>query len=251
MSLTAKYMAVSASGRGTRVWAEKYQNEFVLYCFLFLSCLIGSSALIFQEARKEKTRKRKIRVGRGWDGKMEGQAAIGTELLRWRRWTEKLPAGVLHLSFSVCHLHPFGLSYYLFSCWLSSVQLLSHVRLFVTPWTAACQASHPSPTPGACSNSCLLSWWCHLILCHPLSSPSPPAFSLSQNQGLFQWVSSSNQVAKVLGVSASASVLPMNTQDWFRLGWTGWISLQSKGLSRVFSNTTVEKHQFFGTQVSL
>ena len=168
MSLTAKYMAVSASGRGTRVWAEKYQNEFVLYCFLFLSCLIGSSALIFQEARKEKTRKRKIRVGRGWDGKMEGQAAIGTELLRWRRWTERLPAGVLHLSFSVCHLHPFGLSYYLFSCWLSSVQLLSHVRLFVTPWTAACQASHPSPTPGACSNSCLLSWWCHLILCHPL-----------------------------------------------------------------------------------
>ena len=168
MSLTAKYMAVSASGRGTRVWAEKYQNEFVLYCFLFLSCLIGSSALIFQEARKEKTRKRKIRVGREWDGKMEGQAAIGTELLRWRRWTERLPAGVLHLSFSVCHLHPFGLSYYLFSCWLSSVQLLSHVRLFVTPWTAACQASHPSPTPGACSNSCLLSWWCHLILCHPL-----------------------------------------------------------------------------------
>ena len=168
MSLTAKYMAVSASGSGTRVWAEKYQNEFVLYCFLFLSCLIGSSALIFQEARKEKTRKRKIRVGREWDGKMEGQAAIGTELLRWRRWTERLPAGVLHLSFSVCHLHPFGLSYYLFSCWLSSVQLLSHVRLFVTPWTAACQASHPSPTPGACSNSCLLSWWCHLILCHPL-----------------------------------------------------------------------------------
>ena len=85
---------------------------------------------------------------------------------------------------------------------------------------------------------------------HPLSSPSPPTFNLSQHQGLFQWVSSSHQVAKVLGVSASASVLPMNIQDWFPLGWTGWISLQSKGLSRVFSNTTVQKHQFFGVQLS-
>ena len=77
---------------------------------------------------------------------------------------------------------------------------------------------------------------------HPLSSPSSPAFNFSQHQGLFQWVSSSHQVAKVL---ASSSVLPMNIQDWFPLGWTGWISLQSKGLSRVFSNTTVQKHQFF------
>ena len=75
---------------------------------------------------------------------------------------------------------------------------------------------------------------------HPLSSPSPPAFNLSQHQGLFKWVSSSQQVAKV---SASASVLLMNNQDCFLLGWTGWISSQSKGLSRVFSNTTVQKHQ--------
>ena len=85
--------------------------------------------------------------------------------------------------------------------------------------------------------------------CHPLSSPSPPTFSLSQHQGLFQWVSSSHQVAKVR-VSASALVLPMNIQDWFPLGWTGWMSLQSKGLSRVFSNTTIQKHQFFGAQFS-
>ena len=77
---------------------------------------------------------------------------------------------------------------------------------------------------------------------HPLSSPSPPTFNLSQHQGLFQWVSSSHQVAKASGVSASASVLPMNIQDWFPLRWTGWISLQFKGLSRVFSNTTVQKH---------
>ena len=85
---------------------------------------------------------------------------------------------------------------------------------------------------------------------HPLSSPSPPAFNLSQNQGLFQWVSSSHQVAEGL-VLTSASVLPMNIQDWFPLGWTGWISLQSEGLSTVFSNTTVQRHQFFSTQLSL
>ena len=66
---------------------------------------------------------------------------------------------------------------------------------------------------------------------HLLSSPSPPAFNLSQHQGLFQWVGSSHQVAKLLGVSASTSVLPMNIRDWFPLGWIGWISLQSKGLS--------------------
>ena len=73
---------------------------------------------------------------------------------------------------------------------------------------------------------------------HPLSFLSPPTFNLSQHQGLFKWVSSSHQMAKEL-VSASASILPMNIQDWFPLGWTSWISLQSKGLSRVFSSTTV------------
>ena len=83
---------------------------------------------------------------------------------------------------------------------------------------------------------------------HPLSSPSPPAPNPSQHQGLFQWVNSSHEVASI-GVSASASVLPMNTQDWSPLGWTGWISLQSKGLSRVFSNTTVQKHQFLSAQL--
>ena len=86
---------------------------------------------------------------------------------------------------------------------------------------------------------------------HPLLSPSPPAFNLSQHQGLFQWVSYSHQVAKALQSQLSASVLPMNIQDWFPLGWTGWISLQAKELSRVFSNITVQKHQFFSTQLSL
>ena len=83
---------------------------------------------------------------------------------------------------------------------------------------------------------------------HPLSSPSPPTFNLSQHQGIFQWVSSSHQVAKVL---ESVSVLPMNIQDWFPLGLTSLISLQSKGFSELFSNTTVQKHPFFGTQLSL
>ena len=86
---------------------------------------------------------------------------------------------------------------------------------------------------------------------HPLLSPSPPTFNLSQHQGVFKWVQFFASGGQSTGVSASPSVLPMNIQDWFPLGWTGWVSLQSKGLSRVFSNTTVQKHQFFGTQLSL
>ena len=86
---------------------------------------------------------------------------------------------------------------------------------------------------------------------HLLSSPFLPALNLSEHQGLFKWVSSLHQVAnQSTGISASASDLPVNIQDWSPLGWTGWISLQSKGLSRVFSNTTVQKHQFFGAQLS-
>ena len=86
---------------------------------------------------------------------------------------------------------------------------------------------------------------------HPLSSPSPPALNLSQHQGIFKWVSSLHQVAKSIGVSASTSVLPKITQDWCSFEWTCWISLHSKGLSRVFSNAIVQKHQFFSTQLSL
>ena len=87
---------------------------------------------------------------------------------------------------------------------------------------------------------------------HPLLPPIPPALSLSQHQGLFQWVSSSHQVAKEsTGASASASVFPVNIPDWFPLGWTCLISLLSKGLSGVFSSTTIWNHQFFGTQPSL
>ena len=86
---------------------------------------------------------------------------------------------------------------------------------------------------------------------HPLSSPSPPSLNLAQNQGLFKWVSSSHQVTKELEFQLQYQLLPMNIQSWFPLGLTGFISLQSKGLWRVFSNTTVQKHQFFGAQLSL
>ena len=88
-------------------------------------------------------------------------------------------------------------------------------------------------------------------LSHPLSSPSPPAFNLYQHQGLFQWVSSSHEVAQCIGTSASASVLPMNIQNWFLLGLIGLIPLQSKGLSRILSNTIVQQNQIFGAQLSL
>ena len=86
---------------------------------------------------------------------------------------------------------------------------------------------------------------------HPLLSPSPPTFNFFPASGSFQISQLFASGRQSIRVSASTSVLPMNIQDWFPLGWTGWISLQSRGLSRVFSNTTVQKHQFFGAQLSL
>ena len=130
------------------------------------------------------------------------------------------------------------------------VWLLSCVRLFATSWIAACQA--PLSFTISWSLLRLMSIESvmpsnHLILCHPLSSclhsfPASGSFPLSH---LF------TSGGQSIGVSASTAVLPMNTQDWFPLGWTDWISLQSEGLSRVFSNITLLKHQFFGTQPSL
>ena len=107
----------------------------------------------------------------------------------------------------------------------------------------------PSQTPGVYSNSCPSSRWCHPAISSsvisfsscPQSLPASGSFPVSQLFALG---------GRSIGVSASASVLPMNTQDWFSLEWTGWSSLQSKGLSRVFSNTKVQKHQFFGAQLS-
>ena len=107
----------------------------------------------------------------------------------------------------------------------------------------------PSPPPRVYPNSCPLSWWCHPTISSSVipfpsclqSFPASESFPMSQ---LFAWGGQST------GVSALASSLPKNTQGWSLLEWTGWISLQSKGLSRVFSNTTVQKHQFFSTQLS-
>ena len=107
----------------------------------------------------------------------------------------------------------------------------------------------PSPTPGVYPNSCPLSQWCQPTI----SSSVVPFSSCVQSfptSGSFQMSQLFASHGQSIGVSASTSVLPMNTQDWFPLGWTDWISLQSKGLSRVFSNITVPKHQFFGTQRS-
>ena len=108
----------------------------------------------------------------------------------------------------------------------------------------------PSPTPRVYPNSCPLSWWCHPTISSsviPFSSYLQ-SFPASGSFPMSQFFASGGQN---IGVSASTSVLPMNIQDWFPWGWTSWISLQFKGLSRVFSNTTIQKHQFFSTQLSL
>ena len=131
----------------------------------------------------------------------------------------------------------------------SSVQSLTRVQLFAIPWIAARQASLSIINSQSSLNSCPLSRWCHPAISSsvvpfssfPQSLPASESFPTSQ---LFAWGGQS------IGVSALASVLPMNTHDWSPLEWTGCISLQSKGLSRVFSNTTVQKHHFFSAQLS-
>ena len=129
----------------------------------------------------------------------------------------------------------------------SLVQSLSCVRLFVTPWIAALQASLSITNSRSLLKLVSIESMMpssHLILCHPLLllPPIPPSIRVFSNESTLhmRWPK--------YWSSASASVLPMNNQDWSVLGWTGWISLQSKRISRVFSNTTVQKHQFFGAQ---
>ena len=130
-----------------------------------------------------------------------------------------------------------------FSCSVVSDSLRPHESHHTRP---PC----PSPTPGVHPNSCPLCWWCHPTISSsvvPFSS-CPQSFPASGSFQKSQLFASGGQS---IGVSASTSVLPMNTQDWSPLEWTGWISMQSKGLSRVFSNTTAQKHQFFHAQFSL
>ena len=142
----------------------------------------------------------------------------------------------LKQKFNLCLQHQFSSVAQL--CLTLRPHELQHTRL-PCPW----------PTPRACSNSWPLSRWCH-----PTISSSVLPFSCLQTfpaSGSFPIIQFFTSGGHSIGVSASASVLPMNIQDWFLLGWTSWISLLSKGLPRVFSNTTIQKHQFFGSQLSL
>ena len=135
-----------------------------------------------------------------------------------------------------------GFSSVQFSCLVMSNSLRPHEPQHTRP---PC----PSPTPRVHPNPCLLSQWCHPTISSsvvPFSS-CPQYFLASGSFQMSQLFASGGQI---IGVSASTSVLPMNTQDWSPLGWTAWMSLQAKGLSRVFSNTTVQKHKFFRAQVS-
>ena len=135
--------------------------------------------------------------------------------------------------------------FFLYLC-IIVVQSLSHVWLFANPWTAACQSSLSFTVSEFAQTH--VHWVCDAI------QPSQPPFSCPQSflvLGSFPMSHLFTSGGQSMGASASASVLPMNIQDWFPLVWTGWISLQSKGLSRVFSSTTVQKYQFFSTQPSL
>ena len=146
----------------------------------------------------------------------------------------------------VCSLQFFG------KFWEGSVQLSCSV-VSDSLWPHEPQHTRPpcpSPTPGVYSDSSPLSRWCHSTISSsvvPFSS-CPQSFPTSGSFPMSQLFESGGQCIRV---SDSKSVLPMNSQEWSLLGWTGWISLPSKGLSRVFSNTTVQKHQFYGAQLSL
>ena len=167
-----------------------------------------------------------------WISEIRSQQAIKKENER-KRADSKQP-NILSVQFSSVQ----------FSCWVVSDSLWPHESQHV-------RSPCPSPTPRVHPNSCTSSRWCHpaisssvvLFSSCPQSLPASGSFPMS-HQGLFTWGGLG------IGVSASASVLPMNIQDWSALEWTGWISLQSKGLSRVFSSTTVQKHQFFSAQLS-
>ena len=150
----------------------------------------------------------------------------------------------VHLYDISMQMVPSGLQYqYQFSHSVISDSLQPHEPQHIRP---PC----PSPTPRVHPNPCPLCRWCHPTL----SSSVVPFSSCPQSlpaSGSFQMSQLSASGGQSIGVSASTSVLPMNTQDWSPLGWTGWNSLKSKGLSRVFSNTTVQKHQFFGAQLKM
>ena len=192
-----------------------------------------------------------------WEDLLEKGMATHSSILAWRiSWTEEsgrlqcMGSQRVKHNWATEHAHTHNVKLSNLSVQLSSVQLLNWVRLFATKWTAAHQASlsitnSQSPPKPMSIESVMPSN--HLILCHPLLL----LYSIFPRIRSFQMSQLFTSGGQSIGVSASTSVLPMNTQEWSPLEWTGWISLQCKGLSRDFSNTTVQKHQFFCAQLSL
>ena len=175
-----------------------------------------------------------------------------TSYLMWATWTYKLcnRAWVIHLFVSSSLSIAWLKKYYLPHSAVQSVSSVAQSCLTLQPHGMQhARLPCPSPAPRVYSNSCSLCQWCH-----PTISSSVIPFSCLQSfpaSGSFQMSQLFASGGQSIGVSASASALPINIQNWFPSGWTGWISLQSKGFSRVFSNATVQKHQFFSTQLSL
>ena len=169
----------------------------------------------------------------------------------WYVWQKPLQyCKVISLQLIKINEKKIFLSFYYLNNFFSSVQSLSRVRIFATPFTAACQASLSITN----SRSLLKLMSIESVIPSTISSPVVPFSSCLQTfpaSGSFPMSQFFTSGGQSIGVSASASVLPVNIQDWFPLGWTGLISLQPKGFSRAFSNTTVQKHQFFSVQLSL
>ena len=190
----------------------------------------------------------------GREDLLEKEMATHSDIPAWKiPWTEALGRLQSNVTKGQTQLrtHTHKLQLFFFSFIFSSVQFSRSV-MSDSLWPHESQHTRlpcPSPTPGVYSNSCPSSWWCHLAISSsvapfsscPQSLPVSGSFPMSQP---LAWGGQST------GVSASASVIPMNTQGWSPLGWTGWTFLQSKGLSRVFSDTTVQKHQFLIIQLS-
>ena len=200
----------------------------------------------------------------GWEDPLEKEMAIHSSIFAWRiPWTEEpgslqstgsqrvdTTEATEHACMQVLSecSHKRFMRIHQRQMHCTDVQFHSGAQSCPTLWTAAHQASLSITNSWRYSNSCPSSQWCHPTISssvvpfssHLQSFPASGSFLMSQ------FFASGGQS---IGVSASASVLPMNIQDWSALGWTGWISLQSKGLSRVFSNTTAQKHQFFGAQL--
>ena len=179
-------------------------------------------------------------------GQSSGGAYGNSSILAWRiSWTEEpgrlLPMGSHRVRHDWSNLASVTLRHTLNSVQFSRSVVSDFLRPHGLQHT---RLSCPSPTPRACSNFCLLSWWCHPTISSSVTlfSSHLQSFPASQSFQMSQFFTSAGQST---GVSALASVLPMNVQDWFPLGWIGWISLLSKGLS----NTTVQKHQFLSTQL--